>query len=207
MARKRDNYYFDSFYKLVDYPILGAKALVKIIDDINGLDTHHQLLEVHDIEHQGDLAKYEVIKKLVDEFITPIEREDIAMLLSEIDDIVDAIEDVVRLLSMYNVKKIRKEAKEFMPIITESCDVLQKMIGEFKNFHRSKTIKEYFLKINELEEKADIVHYEAIRTLFKESNDPIEIFTWTNIFDALENCCDQFKEVSELVEMIILKNT
>ena len=207
MAKKRNDYYFDSFYKLVDYPTLGAKTLAKIIDDINALDTHLQLLEVHDIEHQGDLAKYDVTKKLADEFITPIEREDIAMLLSQIDDIMDTIEDIVRLLSMYNVKKIRDEAKEFTPIIMESCDVIQKMLEEFKNFHRSKTIKDYFLKINELEEKADIVHYEAIRRLFKESNDPIEIFTWTNIFDAFENCCDQFKEVSELVEMIILKNT
>lgn len=207
MAKKSNTYYYDSFYELMAYPCLGAKAMHDIILDIKTLDNHLQLVAIHEIEHDGDIAKYEVTKKLADEFITPIEREDIAALLAKIDDIMDAIEDVVRLLAMYNIKKIRDEARAFTPIICESCEVLRLMLIEFKNFHRSKTIKEYFIKINELEEMADVIHYDAIRKLFQTSKDPIEIFCWNNIFEALEDCCDRCKEVSELIEMIMLKNT
>lgn len=207
MARKNNDYYYDSFYQLMDYPCLGAKVLASIMEDIEGYDMHEKLIEVHAIEHDGDVAKYEVTKRLVNEFITPIEREDIVMLLAQIDDIMDAIEDVVRLLSMYNIKHIKEDAKAFIPIITQSCAVLKETILEFKQFRKSKTIKKHFLKLNELEEKADLIHYQAIKKLYQQSKDPIEIFTWTNIFEALENCCDQFKEVSELIEMIMLKNT
>lgn len=207
MARNSNNYYYDSFYSLMDFPCQGAETLDDIIEHISDKDLNDRLMEIHAIEHNGDVAKYAVMKKLVDEFITPIEREDIVALIARIDDIMDAIEDVVRLLSMYNIKKIRREAFEFTPVIAESCNVLRVTLAEFKNFRKSKVLKECFVKINELEERGDVIHYESIRNLFKESNNPIEVFTWTNIFEALENCCDACKEVSELVEMIMMKNS
>lgn len=59
----------------------------------------NKMKEMHVIEHGGDEARHEMIKKLAKEFITPIEREDVVSMADFIDTVTDTIEDV--LIRMY----------------------------------------------------------------------------------------------------------
>ena len=115
------------------------------------------------IEHAADLEKHKLMEQLTKEFITPIEREDIILLFQQIDDVTDCIEDVARKLYMYNVTSIRPEMTEFAEIIHQCCVVTKDALSEMPRFQKSETLKTHIIRVNELEEAGDRLHFSAMR--------------------------------------------
>ena len=207
MARKNEFDYFDSFIKLSEYCCDAAKMLDDILIDFNADTLEEKMKKMHDIEHAADLMGHEITRRLAKEFITPIEREDIVVLIHEIDDITDCIEDVLLHMYMYNVKDIRNDALRFSKLILKSCEELKAAFEEFKNFRKSKEIHNRIVTINRLEEDGDNLYTEAVRKLHMTSTNPIEIMTWTTAFNRLEKCCDACEEAVNIIESVIMKNS
>ncbi len=207
MARKKEYNYFEKFVKLSDYCCSAAKLLDETLTNYHIDELQNKMKQMHEIEHSADLEGHEIMRKLSQEFITPIEREDIVSLVREIDDITDCIEDVLLHMYMYNTKTLRDEALEFSKIIVKCCEALKKTFEEFHNFQKSKEIHKGIVLINKLEEEGDNIYTEAVRRLHMTSNDPIEIMSWTEGFNCLEKCCDACEEAVNVVESIIMKNS
>ena len=72
-----------------------------------------------------------MMKLLIAEFITPIEREDIGTLSYMLDDVLDSIEEVYQMFYMYNVKEMRPEAIDFVELIVRSTEALKSCFDEF----------------------------------------------------------------------------
>ena len=147
------------------------------------------------------------MSELMRAFITPIEREDIILLIQEIDDVTDAIEDVLIRTYMFNVAAIREEALEFADVIVRCCEVLKDTLKEFRHFRKSDSIYENIVEINRLEEEGDALYTRAVRKLYLSSTDPIELSVWREIFDRMEKCCDACEHVANDVESVMLKNS
>lgn len=163
--------------------------------------------EIHVIEHRADTEKHEMMKKLVREFITPIEREDIIELAQQIDEVTDKIEDVLMRLYMFRIFTLREEALGFSSVIVQCCDALKQAMKELHNFHKSATIHDHIVEVNKLEEDGDKLYMEAVHTLYATSKDPVEIMTWVELFDRFEKCCDACEHVANVIESIIMKNS
>ncbi len=207
MARKNEFDYFDSFVKLSEYCCDAAKMLDDVLINFNVNTLEEKMKKMHEIEHAADLKGHEITRRLAKEFITPIEREDIVVLLHEIDDITDTIEDVLLHMYMYNVKEIKNDALRFSKLILKSCEELKLVFEEFKNFRKSKDLHDKIIRINKLEEDGDNLYTEAVRKLHMTSTDAIEIMTWTVAFNRLEKCCDSCEEAANIVESIVMKNS
>lgn len=162
---------------------------------------------MHKIENEADLTKHEMTKALTHEFLPPIEREDIVSLSVKLDDVVDAIEDVMRRIYMFDVKEIRPEVLEFTKLIVEASKGLKATLTEFRNFKSSKIIKEQIVAVNTVESKGDYLHTKIYHKLFSDGTDTRDIIIWTNIFDELEDCLDACEEAVDVVELVIMKNS
>lgn len=199
--------YFDSFVRMVEFSCKAAQLLQEVMKNYDPSKIKEQMIEMHEIENNGDYCKHEMMNALVKEFITPIEREDITGIGQEIDEVTDTVEDVLMRLYMFNIKSIRPEAIEFVDVIVKCCDALKKALQDFHNFKKSPTVKESIIQINCLEEDGDKLYTEAVRNLHTTSKDPIEIMVWSETFDRLEKCCDACEDVANMMESVILKNS
>lgn len=207
MGRKKDEYYYDTFVELVDYSCKAADLLNKIMNNFKANELVSKVKEMHTIEHGGDEARHVMTKKLVKEFITPIEREDIMELANAIDNVTDAIEDVVLRMYMFNVTNIRPYALKMTGIIVKCCDSLKVAMSEFHNFRKSKTLHDLIIDVNHLEEDGDKLYTEAMRDLYVNCNDFKELSAWESTFHFLEKCCDACEDVANVIEDIIMKNS
>jgi uncharacterized protein Yka (UPF0111/DUF47 family) len=147
------------------------------------------------------------MKRLIREFLPPIEREDIMSIAQEIDDVTDAIEDVLIRIYMFNITSVRKEAHDFSNIIVRCCDALKNTMEEFVHFRKSDSIHKAIVEINYLEEEGDRLYTEAVHNLYTNCKDPIEIMAWTETFERFEKCCDACEQVANEVESVIMKNS
>ena len=205
--KKKDYDYFQAFTQAVDYSCQAAEILKNTLYYF-GTDKHNdRLKDFHGVEHAADLGKHEMMSELARAFITPIEREDILELMQELDDVTDDMEDVLIRTYIFHILSIREDALRFADIISRCCGEMLKMMKEFRDFRKSKTIHEMIVTINDLEEEGDRLYTEAVRRLFMHSKDPIELMVWREIFDRMEKCCDACEHVANIVESIIMKNS
>lgn len=207
MAKKENNYYFDVFAKGIYYANDAASLLKDYFDNFNGECTKAQLDDMHKIEHAADGVKHEMMERLMKEFLPPIEREDIVELSHTIDEVTDCVEDVLLGMYMYNITTLRPEVKDFANLIARCCAALKDMASELPNFRKSTLIKEKVVEVNGLEEEGDRLYTAAMRRLYSEEKDAVEILVWTTMYDRLEKCCDCCEHVADTVEQVVMKNS
>ena len=194
MSKKQDSFYFDNFLECARLSCQAAHLLKTFLTDFEVKDMDRKLDEIHSIEHSAD-------------DITPIEREDIAQLSHNIDEMTDKIEEVFIRIYMNNVQTIRPEAVAMLDLIIRCCEEVCSLLEEFPNFRRSKKLKEYIIRINTLEEEADQLFISNMRKLHTEEEDLFSVIAWREIYTYLEKCADACEHVADGVESVVMNNS
>jgi len=207
MAKERFDY-FDALITQGEYAVKEAQMLIEIVKDFDPEKLLEQCAAVHDIENAADKQTHLLFTHIATEFLTPIDREDIAEVALRLDDIVDYIDDVAHLLYMYVIQEIHPPTIEMAEIINKATDALVEVLREFRNFKKSKTLADYLIVVNDLEEEADRLYACTIRNLYlNHTADPIFVMAWSNIFQYMERCIDACENVADRISTIALKNS
>lgn len=207
MKRKNDYNYFDAFASLSKYSSNLAVTLHDILTNFNPNQITEKVRAAHEIEHNADVAKHDIMNRLVKEFLPPIEREDITSLTQEIDDVTDSVEDVLIYIDMFNIQTIRPEILKFTELLVTCTKAMDEALEEFKNWKNSKKLREKIIEINRLEEVGDALYVDSMRNLYHTSKDPIELMCWTEVLHRLERCADNCEDVANIIESIVMKNS
>ncbi len=207
MRGKKEYNYFEAFVYLSKFSLNSAEILDKTLREYDVKKLEEKIREMHNIEHSADIAKHDLLSRLVKEFLPPIEREDITSLSQKIDDVTDAIEDVLICINIFNIQKIRPEILKFTEMIVDCCKSMDVALTEFQNFKKSKRLHSEIVEINHLEEEGDALYINGVRNLYKTTKDPVELLVWTEIFGKLEKCCDACEDVADDIENIVMKNS
>ena len=197
----REEKYFTLLSQLATRVKEGGEIFAKIFQDYE----HHARYaeQIKAVEVSCDEMGAKITQKLNSSFITPIDREDIFLLVTELDDVIDMITDLARRLGIYSVNRPRPEAVEIASVL---CRATAELADVFALFEGQKGVGEHLRNINQLEKRGDALYREAIRRLFTEEKDPIEVIKWMSIFEELENSIDRCKDVAEALEAVVVKN-
>lgn len=199
--------YFAAFSKIANHALRAAEYLHESLANYDYENFRSYAEKMHVIENAADSDKHEIIEHLAHEFITPIEREDIVALAQALDTVMDAIDDVMRRVYMFDVREIRPETFEFTKLIIDTCKSLEKTVAEFKNFKTSDIITKLIIDVNTEENKGDVLHFEYLHKLFREEYDSKMTIAWMELFETLENCFDACEDAADIIESVIMKNT
>jgi uncharacterized protein len=154
-------------------------------------------------EHEGDRITHDIIQRLNQTFVTPIDREDIYALASGLDDIVDYTEEVADFLSLYRIEAPMVQAQRLAAILHNACRAVASAMPRLRTF---KDIHHYMVEIHTLENEGDQVLREALASLFEAGIDPMLVIRWKDIFERLEDAVDATESVSNILEGIVIKN-
>ena len=196
----REEKFFDMFEAAGDNIKRGSELLVQMMENYD--DPKNQARAIKQIEHDGDTITHNIIQKLNQTFITPIDREDIYSLTSALDDVLDLIEEVSDRLVMYQVESPTETAKELARIIHQSTTEIVKGLVLLR---KPGDVRPVCIEINRLENEADRVSRAAVAKLFHEEQNPIIILKWKEIYEHLEEATDRCEDVANSLESITLK--
>jgi len=159
-------------------------------------------------EKEGDRLVRTISEELYRSFITPIDREDIHLLASDLDTIIDMMEEVGKKIVYYRIDSTSTVMKCQASIAKQQMAVIMGAIGSLK---ASKEIKSEYQKVSELEDKADAIYENAMGRLFdpndKElANDPLLVIKLKDVYDELEDIADLNQHLAALVEGISIKH-
>ena len=163
--------------------------------------------EMHAIEHEADQINHHTVDRLAREFLPPIEPEDIAAISREFDDVVDALDDIMRLIGMFKLRSLRPEITELCDLAVDCALALGELVEEFRHFKKSGKIQDKLIRINTLESLGDSLHYRLVQQLFIENGSALETMIWKEIFDDFEGYYDECEDVGDVIKNVVLKNS
>jgi len=198
----RDKGFFILFNQLAAKMKTAAELLVAMFAEPARLE--HFVTEIKKVEHEADAIVREVGTRLDRSFITPLDREDIYRLASELDTVVDLIDGTARRAKMFRIRDARPYAVKMASILQHAVDELEQSVQQVK--HR-KSVTKYTMAIKEFEEAGDTVYAEAIGALFEDQADAIDVIKWKDVYDTLEDALDRCQSASIVLESISLKNS
>jgi predicted phosphate transport protein (TIGR00153 family) len=155
-------------------------------------------------EQEGDRITHDIIHRLNNTFVTPIDREDILELASRIDDVVDFTEEVADYLGLYKIEAPMEQAQRLAHILFQSTRQIVEAIPRMRDF---KDISHFTVEVNRLENEGDRVVREAIASLFDNGIDPMVVIRWKDLFERLEDAIDATEHVANVLEGIVIKNS
>jgi uncharacterized protein len=199
----RDREFFDLFEEAAGNIARAADLLDRMLRSYpdRGADLARDILIC---EQDGDRITHDIIRRLNETFVTPIDREDIYELASALDDIVDYTEEVADYLGLYKIEAPMEQSQRLAHILLDCTRQIAEAMPRLRGF---KDISHYTVEINRLENDGDRVTREAVASLFDNGIDPMVVIRWKDIFERLEAAIDSTERVANILEGITIKNS
>jgi len=200
----RDTKFYDLFEESTANLVIAAEKLVDLFDNYEDVEAKAKQLKA--LEHQGDMITHEIIQRVNSTFVTPIDREDIALLAHTLDSVMDFIEAAGRTAFLYRIAQPTERARQLASIVAKMTYALNEVLPCLRHRNQFKRILEQCVEINSLENEADDVHHAAMAELFDSSKDASEIIKLRELYQHMEDATDQGEDVANILEGIVLKH-
>ena len=198
----KEEQYFDLFLQMTVYISDAARELKEMLADKN-FEYAEYAKRIKGLEHACDELTHNISTKLNKSFITPFDREDIYLMSSALDDIVDLIDDAATAIIIFDVREIKDYARDL-------ADVIERMAVELKaivsTLQKPKGITQRLVEIHRLENEGDDLYHAAIKELFQEEHDALTVLKWKDVYEKLEAAIDRCENVANIIESVIIKH-
>jgi predicted phosphate transport protein (TIGR00153 family) len=156
------------------------------------------------LEHDGDDVIHDILTRLNQTFITPLDPEDIHSLSSSLDDVLDGIEDAAYQLTAHNVEPIP-------PAVVELCEIVNycshSIALAFQALHDGKALLEHCVEINRLEGVADLLVRRVLAELYRSDIHPMAFIKLKEVYEVLEATTDRCEDVADALQGVVVKNS
>jgi uncharacterized protein len=201
LLRGSEREFFDLFERAGSNIVRAAELLDEMLARYP--ETADLARDILACEHDGDRLTHDVISRLNQTFVTPIDREDILQLASALDDIVDYTEEVADYLGLYKIEAPMAQAQRLAGVLRDATRQIAAAIPLIRGF---KDIGDHMVEVHRLENEGDRITREAIASLFETGIDPMVVIRWKDIFERLENAIDSTERAAFILEGIVIKN-
>jgi uncharacterized protein len=198
----RDREFFDLFEEAAQNVVRGADLLDQMLAHFP--ERADLARDIVICEQEGDRIAHDIHHRLNSTFVTPIDREDILELTSDLDDIIDLIDEVADYLGLYKIEAPMEQAQRMAHILLQATRQIAEAMPRLRSFQ---AMSHFTVEVNRLENDGDRTVRHAIASLFDNGIDPMVVIRWKDIFERLEEAIDACEHVANTLEGIIIKNS
>ena len=198
----KDRVFFDLLAESGRNALRSAELLREMLekwpDGSEGLNR-----EILKSEQEGDRITHDIIKRLNSTFVTPFDREDIYGLATQVDDVVDYVEEAGDFLGLYQIEAPMQQSLALAEVLVGCCTELEAALAGLKGF---KDLDRHLIEIHRLENDGDRISRDAVASLFANGIDPMVVIRWKDIFAVLEKAIDATETAAHIIEGVAIKN-
>jgi predicted phosphate transport protein (TIGR00153 family) len=200
----KKNDFFALFSRHAALCVDGAALLQTMFGDLARAEA--QATAIRAVEHEGDAVCQQAMQMLHTSFITPIERGDVHLISSRLDDILDHIEATAHKLWLYEVDAPRPEALQMASHLVDATRATRATVDALAAHPSSEHVRELCRAVKQVEKENDRLLRGATARLFRDEQDPKTLIKWKEIYDDLEGAIDRCEDVANVIEGVVLEN-
>jgi len=199
----REPKFFDLFEKSAANVAKASREFADFLENYSNIPL--KVARITELEHEGDAITHQIMEQLHRTFVTPLDREDIALLTERLDDMMDFIEDAAIAMLLYRIEQPTTRAREMAAVLVAMTSELVVALPRLRNRSRMREILGHCVEINRLENEADAILRHALAELFDDT--PIaDVIKWREIYEHLETAVDKGEDVANVLEGVVLKH-
>jgi len=194
--------YFDALAESGGNILRGARLLERMFDtwpEDTGITR-----DILKAEQEGDRITQEIVRRLNNEPPKNLDSADIYSLATQLDDIIDDIEEAADFMGLYQIEAPMEQAHALSAILAQSCEQVSGLLTDLRGFTE---LERYWVEIHRLENEGDRVWREALASLFSNGIDPMVVIRWKDIFGLLERAIDSTETAAHKIEAIAVKHS
>ncbi len=204
----KETEFYPLFLRQADLLVQAAAKFREMLENYGRVDAY--VLEIKEIEHQGDITTHDIFDRLNKSFLTPFDPEDIHALASAMDDVLDELEGVAARFQMFHVQAPTPEAVQLAKILEACSGAIRGAIAELPRIRKDgrDAIMPHLIEVNKRENEADDLTRRVVSDLFsgKVKMEILEVIKWKEIYTRLEHATDRAEDVTNILENICVKN-
>jgi uncharacterized protein Yka (UPF0111/DUF47 family) len=202
----REGRFFELLVQGADCALASSKLLLRCCLAKTLAERVTIVGEIGEAEHAADKVIREVYETLNRTFVTPIDRSDIYMLATELEDVSDAVHATGLQVAMYSMDVVPTGSAELATIIQTACERLHKAVVLLNTLKRSREIREHCEAVRELERDGDRIFRSEMSAMFKSETNTVALLKHKEFLEGLEHTLDVCENVANVLETIVLKN-
>lgn len=195
LSRRPAPQFYDLFEGAIANAVHAAELLVKMLEDFP--DESELVREVLLAEQEGDRITQAIIRQLAERAKPPLPRPTTHRLATEIDDIVDYVEQVADSFGLYKIEAPMDLALDLAKTLEAAVRELATAVGALRG---GDSMRDAIIAVHRLENDGDRLSREAIASLFAGGVDPMVVIRWKDIFEQLEHAIDACEHVAHTLE-------
>lgn len=202
----KEEKFYEQFAKQAELAVVITSQFKELLDNFHNEDLTPWVDAIRKTEDEGDALCRNIMLSLARTFVTPIDREDIHLLATHMDDILDYVQGAAVRLRLFRAKILHPGIVELSEILHQSAHVMQEAVGRLPKFQEVRDLRK---KMRGLEVQADEVNRQAVAQLFadaKSVEDVLELIKWKEIIEKAENGVDKFEDVIDVLEGVVIKH-
>lgn len=157
--------------------------------------------EIRTIEQEADAIAHDVKAHIAKSFVTPLDRDDIHLLVTRLDNAIDMVDDIAQRALIFHIGSPRPAAGQLADILVRATRQLE---GGVRDIKKPKSAMQQMSVVKQLEEEADAVFQEAVTELFTGKPDPMEVLKWKELYQRLEDATDECQHTARVIETIVM---
>jgi len=196
----KEREFYDLFEEAGQNVVRAAELLDRMLRDWPETDLAREILIA---EQEGDRITHDIIHRLNQTFVTPLDREDIIALASSLDDILDYTEEVADFMGLYRIEAPMDQALQLATVLHDATRQIAQALPRLRTLE---DVSHFTVEIHRLENDGDRIEREALASLFERGIDPMMVIRWKDIFERLEDAIDATETVANVLQNIVIKN-
>jgi len=210
----RDLEFFSCFEGAADNAVRAAELLAEVAQ-ADAARWPGLAGAIKEMERNGDRFTHQALDRLDQTYITPIDRDDIHALITEIDDVVDAIDATAQRLLIYRIQEVTSGFREQCDTLTHATQQMRTAIRGLRDLKKRKQkrksdpdncIESAIIAVHKLENESDETHHRVLGDLFECGFDPFQVIKWKELYELVEMADDYCEDVANTLQGIVLKN-
>jgi len=197
--------FYDLFNRHAATTAEGARCLLAICDDFPNIST--KVARVEELEHECDSITHMTVDMLHRTFITPLDRDEVANLISKMDDVMDSIDRAAKTMLFFELKFIPEHLQEMIRVLNRALEKVMVALQLIPGFKHTEKLREIHKEIHSLENEGDQIHHAGIIKLFRENEDrPLLVIKLKEIYETVEQAIDDCEDIADIIENIVLEH-
>lgn len=201
---RKNQIFYELLEKQATAAVNAAKEFHNLANDFDNLAKY--AVKVKEIESEADHITHELANKIDATFVTPLDKEDLRALSSELDDVTDYIEACTGRMALYKLTKARPDLVSLVTMLVHITEAMLEAVTSLRTMPSRDKMQDIFIRIHQIENEHDAAFRKALADLLNAPDaDPIKVIKWKEIYDRIETSVDKCEDVANTIESVVVK--
>ena len=197
--------FFDLMEKHAVETLNGARTFQSMLQEMPEISG--KVKRIEEIEHECDSIVHMTEELLHKTFITPIDRDDIHLLVYNLDNVMDSVNTCAERIQLFEIRDVFKESSELAKVLCAAMEEVKKGVFLLRNVRKTgPEILKACVEVHRLENEGDGLFQHGIARLFKADSDPLYVMKWKDILETMEKSIDRCEDIADTLNGIVIEN-